>query len=262
MLVVLTFNTTIFSGPLGTVAGYVVVPFQDGLSKIGSWLNDRKEELVEIRDLLAENEKLKQQIDDLTIEITGLQQDKYELNNLRELYQLDSQYDEYDKIGARIIARDAGNWYASFVIDKGYEDGISENMNVMAGSGLVGIVVDVGPNWAKVTSIISDNINVSGKVLSTSDDLIVSGNLELMKEGVISFIQLIDEENKVVEGDKIVTSSISDKYLPGILIGYISSISEDSNNLTKSGWLTPAVDFEHLEEVLVITQLKQTVEEE
>lgn len=66
----------------------------------------------------------------------------------------------------------------------------------------------------------------------------------------------------MVEGDKIVTSSISDKYLPGILIGYISSISEDSNNLTKSGWLTPAVDFEHLEEVLVITQLKQTVEEE
>ena len=262
LLVVLTFNTTIFSGPLGTVAGYVVVPCQDGLSKIGSWLNDRKEELVEIRDLLAENEKLKQQIADLTIEITGLQQDKYELNNLRELYQLDSQYDEYDKIGARIIARDAGNWYSSFVIDKGYEDGIAENMNVMAGSGLVGIVVDVGPNWAKVTSIISDNVNVSGKVLSTSDDLMVSGNLELMEEGVISFIQLIDKENKVVEGDKIVTSSISDKYLPGILIGYINSISDDSNNLTKSGWVTPAVDFEHLEEVLVITQLKQTIEED
>lgn len=262
LLVVLTFNTTIFSGPLGTVAGYVVVPFQDGLSKIGSWLNDRKEELVEIRDLLAENEKLKQQIADLTIEITGLQQDKYELNNLRELYQLDSQYDEYDKIGARIIARDAGNWYSSFVIDKGYEDGIAENMNVMAGSGLVGIVVDVGPNWAKVTSIISDNVNVSGKVLSTSDDLMVSGSLELMEEGVISFIQLIDKENKVVEGDKIVTSSISDKYLPGILIGYINSISDDSNNLTKSGWVTPAVDFEHLEEVLVITQLKQTMEED
>lgn len=262
LLVVLTFNTNIFSGPLGTAAGYVVVPFQNGLSRMGSWLNDRKDELVEIRDLIEENEKLKRQIDDLTIEITGLQQDKYELNNLRELYQLDSQYDEYDKVGARIIARDAGNWYSSFVIDKGYEDGIAENMNVMAGAGLVGIVVDVGPNWAKVTSIISDNVNVSGKVLSTSDDLVVSGNLELMKEGVISFMQLIDEEDKVVEGDKIVTSSISDKYLPGILIGYINRISNDSNNLTKSGWVTPAVDFEHLEEVLVITQLKQTIEDE
>ena len=57
------------------------------------------------------------------------------------------------------------------------------------------------------------------------------------------------------------TSSISDKYLPGILIGYINSISADSNNLTKSGRITPAVDFEHLEEVLVITELKQQIEE-
>lgn len=261
MLVVLTFNTTLFNGPLGTVAGYVAVPFQRGISTVGSWLNDRSEELSEIRDLLAENEKLKKQIDELTIEITGLQQDKYELNNLRELYQLDSQYDEYEKIGARIIARDAGNWYASFVIDKGSNDGIKERMNVMAGAGLVGIVVDVGPNWSKVTSIIADNVNVSGKVLSTADNLTVSGDLELMAEGVISFSELIDSDNQVVEGDKIVTSSISDKYLPGILIGYINSISADSNNLTKSGRVTPAVDFEHLEEVLVITQLKQTIEE-
>ena len=63
----------------------------------------------------------------------------------------------------------------------------------------------------------------------------------------------------MAEGDKIVTSSISDKYLPGILIGYISSLDVDSNNLTKSGLITPAVDFEHLEEVLVVTKLKQTV---
>ena len=261
LLVVLTFNTSLFSGPLGTIAGYIVVPFQKGISEVGSWMNDRSEELSEIQDLLAENERLKKQIDELTIDITRLQQDKYELNNLRELYQLDSQYDEYEKVGARIIARDAGNWYSSFVIDKGYDDGIEVNMNVMAGAGLVGIVVDVGPNWAKVTSIIADNANVSRKVLSTSDNLIVSGNLELMAEGVISFSQLIDSDNQVVEGDKIVTSSISDKYLPGILIGYINSISADSNNLTKSGRVTPAVDFEHLEEVLVITQLKQQIED-
>ncbi len=261
LLVVLTFNTSLFNGPLGTIAGYIVVPFQRGISEVGSWMNDRSEELSEIQDLLEENEKLKQQIDELTIDITRLQQDKYELNNLRELYQLDSQYDEYEKIGARIIARDAGNWYSSFVIDKGSNDGIEVNMNVMAGAGLVGIVVDVGPNWAKVTSIIADNSNVSGKVLSTSDNLIVSGDLELMSEGVISFSQLIDSDNQVVEGDKIVTSSISDKYLPGILIGYINSISADSNNLTKSGCVTPAVDFEHLEEVLVITELKQQIEE-
>lgn len=258
--IILTFNTNIFSGSLNTVVGYVIVPFQRGISSAGSWLSSRSEELVQIRALLSENEALKTQVDELTIENTILQQDRYELTYLRELYNLDSQYEGYEKIGARIIAKDAGNWFHSFVIDKGEEDGIAVDMNVIAGSGLVGRVVDVGPNWAKVTSIIADNSNVTGKVLATSDYLVVSGNLELYSNGVISFNKLIDSEGKVSTGDKIVTSNISDKYLPNILIGYISTLNVDANNITKSGLLTPAVDFEHLEEVLVITQLKQSIE--
>ena len=70
----------------------------------------------------------------------------------------------------------------------------------------------------------------------------------------------MDNNNKAAVGDKIVTSNISEHYLPGILIGYISNIEIDSNNLTKSGTLTTAVDFEHLEDVLVIMELKQIVE--
>lgn len=260
-MVLLTFNTTVFSGPLSMVAGYTVVPFEEGISVVGSWLANRSDELAQIRILIAENESLKQQVDELTIENTRLQQDRYELTNLRELYNLDAQYDEYEKTGARIIARDSGNWFYSFVINKGVRDGITVDMNVMAGSGLVGRIVDVGPNWAKVKAIIADDSNVSAMVLSSSDNMIVSGNLKLYASGVIEFGQLVDSGNVVVEGDKIVTSNISDKYLPGILVGYISAINQDANNLTKSGYITPAVDFEHLEEVLVIMKLKQTVEE-
>lgn len=259
--IILTFNTNIFSGSLNTVVGYVVIPFQNGISSVGGWLSNRFEELVQIRSLLAENEALRAQIDDLTIENTILQQDRYELTNLRELYQLDSQYEGYEKIGARIIAKDTGNWFHSFVIDKGEEDGVAVDMNVIAGSGLVGRVVDTGPNWAKVTAIIADNSNVSGKVLATSDYLLVEGDLELYGSGFIRFEKLVDSADKVVVGDKIVTSNISDKYLPNILIGYINTLNVDANNITKSGQLTPAVDFEHLEEVLVILQLKQSIEE-
>ena len=97
--------------------------------------------------------------------------------------------------------------------------------------------------------------------LSTEDDLMVKGDLQLMQENCITFSQLVDSQNKVVEGDKVVTSDISDKFLPNILIGYINTINKDNNNLTKSGTITPAVDFEHLSEVLVITDLKQTIEE-
>ena len=226
--IILTFNTNIFSGSLNTVVGYVVIPFQNGISSVGGWLSNRSEELVQIRSLLAENEALRAQIDDLTIENTILQQDRYELTNLRELYQLDSQYEGYEKIGARIIAKDTGNWFHSFVIDKGEEDGVAVDMNVIAGSGLVGRVVDTGPNWAKVTAIIADNSNVSGKVLATSDYLLVEGDLELYGSGFIRFEKLVDSADKVVVGDKIVTSNISDKYLPNILIGYINTLNVDA----------------------------------
>ena len=187
-------------------------------------------------------------------------QDKYELSELRQLFKLSENYEEYDNIGARIIRKDTGNWFQTFLIDKGSNDGISVDMNVMAGSGLVGIVTEVGPNWATVNSIINDDANVSGMIQSTSDTLIVEGSLELMNKGIIKFSQLEDTEDVVKVGDQIVTSYISNKYLPGISIGYVTEINLDSNNLTKSGYLTPVVDFKHLSTVLVVTELKQQKE--
>lgn len=258
-MMLMTFSTDLFNKPLNAIVGYVIVPFQRGISSVGGWLSTRADELSQIRTLLNENEVLRQQVAELTEENIQLQQEKYELNTLRQLYDLDQQYAGYEKTGARIIARDSGNWYQSFTIDKGSNDGILEDMNVIADGGLIGRVVAVGPNWAKVVSIISDNHNVTGQILSTGDNLIVSGDLELMQKGVIRFSQLLDSAGVVASGDKIVTSNISDKYLPGILIGYVSDIELDSNKLTKSGTVTPAVDFEHLEEVLVILELKQTI---
>ena len=126
----------------------------------------------------------------------------------------------------------------------------------MAGSGLVGIVTDVGPTWAKVRSIVDDSSNVSGMVLSTSDRCVVSGDLSLMSDGQIRFSQMENNDNTVSVGDQIVTSYISDKYLQGILIGYVSEVTVDSNNLTRSGYITPAVDFKNLQEVLIITSTK------
>ena len=160
-----------------------------------------------------------------------------------------------------MIAKDAGNWYNTFTINRGSEDGIAVDMNVISGAGLVGIVTEVGAHWATVRSIIDDSSNVSATVTSISQNCIVTGDLQMMDEGKIQFIQLTDDEDQVQEGDKVVTSSVSSKFLKGILIGYISEVETDSNNLTKQGTIIPAVDFDNIQEVLVITQLKQTAEE-
>lgn len=259
-MMLLSFTTDFVTGPVNAVAGYVIVPFQKGIAAAGSWLEGRSENIRRINELNEENKVLKERIDEMTIRINDLQRDKYELAELRSLFLLDEQYSDYNKIGARVIGKDTGNWYSEFTIDKGSNDGIEKDMNVMAGSGLVGIVTKVGPNWASVRSIIDDTSNLSGMVMSTSDTLIVSGDLELMDKGYIKFSQLIDEEDEVVKGDQVVTSSISDKYLPGISVGYITEIETDSNNLTKSGYITPVVDFKNLSTVLVVTDLKETFE--
>lgn len=259
---VISFATDIFSKPLNTISGYVVIPFQKGLTNVGSYILNRTENFKNLQMVLEENEELKAQVEKLTKENIELSQDKYELTKLRELYELDDVYDEYTKIGARIVARDTGNWYSDFVIDKGTNDGVKIDCNVIAGNGLVGRVISVGPNFAKVKSIISDNVNTSAMILATGDNLIVTGDLKLMNNNVIAFSQLYDTEERVQMGDKIVTSNISDKYMPGLLVGYVEIISRDSNNLTKSGTLMPAVDFKHLEEVLIIMEVKETENEE
>lgn len=239
-------------GPFKALANVTVIPLQQGINQIGSWLGDMTDNFDTMEQLRTENEQLQEQVNNLITENNYLQAEQSELERLQELYQLDQNYADYETTGAHVIGKDSGNWFNSFTIDKGSRDGIEIDMNVMAQSGLVGIVVDVGPTWAKVRSIIDDSSNISGMALSTSDTCIVSGDLSLMSDGQIRFEQMENNDNVVNVGDQIVTSYISDKYLQGILIGYVSEINVDSNNLTRSGYITPAVDFKNLQEVLVI----------
>ena len=243
-------------GPFKALANVTVIPLQQGINQIGSWLGDMTDNFDTMEQLRTENEQLQEQVNNLITENNYLQAEQSELERLQELYQLDQNYADYETTGAHVIGKDSGNWFNSFTIDKGSRDGIEIDMNVMAQSGLVGIVVDVGPTWAKVRSIIDDSSNISGMALSTSDTCIVSGDLSLMSDGQIRFEQMENNDNVVNVGDQIVTSYISDKYLQGILIGYVSEVTVDSNNLTRSGYITPAVNFKDLQEVLVITTTK------
>ena len=235
IIMLLSFTLNISGGPLNAAAGYVFVPMQEGINKVGTWISDKAVNLKNLSDVMAENEDLQNQVDELTTELNTIKLEQYELDNLRELYNLDQKYPSYEKVAANVIGKNSGNWFNTFTIDKGSNDGIEVDMNVMAGSGLVGIVTDVGPNYAKVTSIINDTSKVSGMVTTTSDNLIVSGSLQKMNEDmVIEFNNLNDKDNEVSINDPVVTSAVSYNYQQGILIGYISSIETDYYNLTKS----------------------------
>ena len=254
LLIVVSFlDGSIFS-PVKQASGFLITPVQKGINGFGLGMSGLTDNFEDAQTLRRENEELKARVDSLTEENSRLIQDKEELQRLRKLYELDEQYDEYEKIGARIIAKESGNWFQLFTIDKGSDDGIKPDMNVVSD------VTETGPNWSTVRSIIDDNSNVSAMISTTSDQCIIAGDLRLIDEGSLNLVKLTDADNKVHVGDKVVTSYISEKFLPGILIGYISELNNDANNLTKSGYITPVVDFRHLQEVLVILELKETVE--
>lgn len=255
-LIAVSFFTDKLTAPVQNVLSYVITPLQKGINGMGLWLTDRADYFATIDELRQQNEELKAELDNVKEKNLVLVQDQIELNNLRELYALDNKIPGYDKVAARVIGKGSGNWFSTFTIDKGSRDGILVDMNVICGNGLVGIVTDVTDNTATVRSIIDGNSNVTGMLVTSSDTCNVRGDLELMDSGYIH-LEYMQKDVDVSDGDMIVTSNISDKYIQGILIGYVKNITEDANSLTQSGYLVPAVDFERLTEVLVIMQLKK-----
>ena len=261
--IIATLASGITAAPFQEAAGMIIVPFEKSISSIGLWLTEVNKNFKDKQDLINANEELQSTIDTLTEQNNILSQNQAELTRLEELYNLDEEYADYPKVAARIISKDPGNWYDTFMINKGSKDGIRVDNNVIAGKGLVGIVTEVGSNWATVRSIIDDSSNVSAMTVGTSDTCMVEGDLELIDEGKLRFTQLYDKDDKVTVGERVVTSNISEKYVEGLFIGYVSDIELSTNNLTKTGTLVTPVDFQHLKDVFVITTNKaDSVQEE
>lgn len=255
-LIIVSFRFQDKMTPIRTAVGSVVTPMQRGINKIGLVVADGMDYATNVKKLVKKNNALQKQVDDLSQQNRLLQQDKYDLDDFRKLYSLDEKYSNYPKVAAHVISSD-GNWFNSFVIDKGSKDGLKVNMNVLAGDGLVGIVTEVNKSYARVRSIIDDESSVTGSFLKTSDMCFVNGNLKLIGKGMID-ISGIPADAEVKDGYEVVTSPVSDKYLPGILIGYARDIKTDSSNITQSAHLTPAADFSGLDMVLVITEVKDS----
>ena len=247
--------------PIRTAVGYFLLPVQTGVNRVGSAVYSNFKNQEKMRTALTDNESLREQVATLTMENTRLQSDSYELSRLRKLYELNQTYGQYRMTGARVIAKDTGNWFHVFRIDKGARDGIKPDMNVVGDGGLIGIVTDVGDNYATVRSIIDDVSRVSAMAIQSNDTCIVSGNLQLYANGKLKISDITDTAD-IKDGDAIVTSTVSSKFLPGILIGYAGDLKTDPDRLTRSGTLVPVADFETIQEVLVILDLKSEMRED
>lgn len=238
--------------------GAIITPIQKGVDKIGVWTDSKAQNLKEIEELNKENEALKTELASAKESLNRYQNELQELQELRELYALDDEYPELNKTAAHVFAKDSSSWFSNFYVDKGSDDGIFEGATVMCGEGLAGIVTECYGSYSKVRAVIDDRSKISAKIMPSNVLCTLEGNINKYQDGYLEAIN-IDKDAAIEVGDKVITSNISRRYHPGIVIGYIKEITLDSNNLTMTAKITPAVDFYNIGSVLIVTDQLETI---
>ena len=256
-LALLTSGKKLNATVLDSAIGFVVTPFQDITSGIGSWVENTTSSRREKTELLEENEKLREEVAALQADNQRLALYETENETLSGLLRIAQKYPQYASFGATIIAKNPGVFYDVFTIDSGSMDGIEANMVLVAPEGLVGKVLESGATYAKGQSILDSRSSVPAMSLRTGDLGVVKGDYTLMNNG-LSMMEYIDAEAEIAVGDEIVTSHLSDIYPPGLTIGKVREIQSDANGLTKYAVIEPAVDLKHLDTLLVIDKNQTT----
>lgn len=228
---------------------FIVVPLQSFNTSAADWIEDKANYFKDIERLKAENRELKEQLLLNNAQLSQMEYVKSENDKLTSLLQMDNRYADLSTVGARIIAKDPGNWFNVFIIDKGSSDGLACNMAVLSGDGLVGRILECGKNYSKVIAIIDDPNAITGQSLRTEDVGYLTGDLSNIGYCKMEYI---DFGSEIIEGDEIVTSNLSTIFPPGLKIGYVKDVHTDTNGLTKYARIEPAADFQHLDNVLVV----------
>ena len=248
---------------ISNIFGFVITPLQNMTTSTSNWIEGNIENLQNTTNVTEENGKLKEEIERLTAENKNLSIYKDEYDKLAALLELSQKYTDFSTTGTQIIGKDPGNWYDTFIIDKGTKDGLTYDMVLMSNGGLVGKITESGYNYSKARSILDNRSSISAISLRTGDLGVVKGEYALMNNGLCK-MEYIDADAEILVGDEIVTSNLSDVYPPGISIGIVNEIRTDANGLTKYAIIQPQVDFKHLDTLLVINQVltKELIETE
>ena len=228
------------------------MPIQNGLTYLKNKMANNNTFFEDIEKLKEENENLKNTNSDLEQTLREFEIMKAENNTLKEYLQLKEKYPNYTTVPADIIDKDISNISSTFVINVGSNDGIMINMTVIADKGLVGHIISVTENTAKVQPIIDTASTVSATVTNEKDSVIIRGYQDVSKNYLKATYIPIDTD--LIQGESVETSGLGGIYQKGIHIGSIKEIVQTKNNTDRYAIVEPAVDFSKLDTVLVIVK--------
>ncbi|MDD4796992.1 MAG: rod shape-determining protein MreC [Eubacteriales bacterium] len=187
----------------------------------------------------------------MTTENTMMAELSAENERLTQLLGVTEKYPQYAFIYASVSAREPGSWFMTFQINRGTGDGVDVDMAVVNQDGLVGRVVEAGPNWARVLTIIDTQSAASAIVERTRDHGIVEGSTDPEAHMPECTVQYLPVDSDLAPGDRFITSNLGGIFPKGIVVGTVTEVNRNQNSQSYA-IIRPAVDFAHLEDVLVI----------
>lgn len=250
ILIVIFSNGERNSSFFENVASNLVMPIQNGLTYLKNKMGGNSTFFTDINNLKEENAELKDKNSELEKSLRELENIKTQNETLKEYLNLTEKYGEYKTIPGYVINKDISNYSKTIIINIGKNDGVTEDMTVIADKGLVGHVVSVTNNTAKVQTIIDTASSISCTMSTTKDAIVCKGTLD--DQSLLKAMYIPTDKN-VVQGDSVETSGLGGIYPKGIHIGTVKKVTNTQNVTDRYALVETAVDFDKLDTVLVVT---------
>ena len=246
-----------FSVPFSSrAATTVLAPFEQAVSWVGAQLRYVTSDIWDIATVHEQNKMLRNEV--IQLREQNLKAEEYAAENvrLRALLGYKQTASQFDLVVGRVIGREAATWTRMIVINRGTSDGVKPEMAVITHQGLVGSVVEASPNSAKVELLLDPRSSIGTLVQRPESRVagIIQGD---PSDPMVPRMVNIPRNADIVEGDTIVTSGFGGIYPKGIIVGRVNKIENDGGGLLKYAVLEPAVDFQKLEDVAVITASRE-----
>lgn len=238
--------------------GYIVEPVSKLFNSIAVKTGDFFGYFKDKKELINKNQELDNRVMKLEHENSSLQALEIENERLRGLLNFKEQNPQFALEACTVISKDTSNYYSTFLIDKGTNDGIKTNMPVVGAKGVIGYIVETGASFAKVQTIIEGGSSVGCVVTRTGNTAVCEGNTALLKDGLMTMIYVSKEMN-LVEGDIVETSGLGEIYPSGIALGRIKEIKTEGITKSQYAVVQPVEDFDVINEVFVITNLNEAI---
>lgn len=239
--------------PFTSVAEVIATPFRAASTAVTNWAREQYDRAFRYAELEADNEALRQRVAELEEAAREGQDAVRENERLKDLLGLAKDRPELTYEPATVTRRSSSNWTRDLTVNKGSNDGVAVNDCVIDQYGaLVGVITEVGSNWALVATVIDPDVELGGRIARTDEDAILEGDFSLMLDGLLK-LSYLPEDAQLMSGDQITTSGLGGVYPSGLLVGSIRGLYTGADGLSRYAEVEPAADIAGVKYVYVIT---------